>query len=321
MSDYPIKRNGYIYNTKTKTGFLRMQRQGIPRPLFSIQDRLAKLIAKKYTSLVKNLMKDIKKRLQDNSLVKDAWEDEKEFLDKYFDQLRKEQEETKKRAEMMNLTNQLQNEWFNKTDDEKEQLKDELGGDIFKELEKVFGANQRDYMRRFFSDADPKLNRIVQSFSIDKDEFFARHLDAVKDRYINNALERLQGETDYIKKGILSRISDYALGLTDNLTLSDLTDKALNDGEHLSRLFARDQMQRFNKACTLATFQAAGVKKVKWATCNDGRVRNKGYTDKHGVYHRPHTELQGQIFDIDNLPIELDDYNCRCGLIPVEYGE
>jgi SPP1 gp7 family putative phage head morphogenesis protein len=72
---------------------------------------------------------------------------------------------------------------------------------------------------------------------------------------------------------------------------------------------ARDQMQRFNKACTLSTFRSAGVTKVKWVTVGDIRVR------------KSHKALNGQIFDVNNLPKEVDDYNCRCGLVPVEWAE
>jgi uncharacterized protein with gpF-like domain len=318
--DYPISRNGYIYGARTKKGFLRMQRQGIPRPLFSLQDRLAQALERKYKSLVRKIMSDIRKHLTSKEMVVDSWEDEQEFLQKYFDDLRKQQQEQEKRNKMLNLVNELKQEWQDTTA-EPENLQQELGLDITNELAKVFGANQKDYMKRLFLDADDKLNRIVQSFSIDKQEFFARNLDEIKQRYINNSMERLNGEKDLIKTKILTRINDYALGFTDDLTLDDVTKEAFDAGKHLSRLFARDQMQRFNKACTLATFKAAGVTKLKWVTCNDGRVRNKSYTDKNGVYHRAHTELQGMIFSIDNLPIEIDDYNCRCGLVPVEYSE
>jgi SPP1 gp7 family putative phage head morphogenesis protein len=68
-------------------------------------------------------------------------------------------------------------------------------------------------------------------------------------------------------------------------------------------------MQRFNKACTIATFKSAAVTKVKWVTCNDIRVR------------KTHKALNGQVFDVNNLPKEVDDYNCRCGLVPVEWAD
>jgi SPP1 gp7 family putative phage head morphogenesis protein len=68
-------------------------------------------------------------------------------------------------------------------------------------------------------------------------------------------------------------------------------------------------MQRFNKACTLATFQGAGVTRVKWVTSHDGRVR------------ATHKALDGKIFPVGELPPEVDDYNCRCGLVPVAWED
>ena len=112
-----------------------------------------------------------------------------------------------------------------------------------------------------------------------------------------------------IKRRILQKIIDYATGVTEELDLDGLVKEAYTSTDHLARLFARDQMQRFNKACTLSTFRSAGVTKVKWVTVGDVRVR------------KSHKALNGQIFDVNNLPQEVDDYNCRCGLVPVEWAD
>ena len=327
---YPTERNGYIYSRGTKAGFLRLQRQGIPRPLFALQDKLAKEIEKRFNALIKNLLRSIKSKAMQGSITLDSWDDELEYLEKYFKEMyekaKKQEEEAAEianRANMQTLANNLYAEWFDDEQEEIDRLDEfytgELGDDLRPAIENIFSKEQKDYMKRFFDDADEKMQRVVQSFSIDKKAFFDEHLQAVKKRYVDNSLARLKGESDLIKHKILQRITDYATGKSESLTLADITKSAYEQGKHLSRLFARDQMQRFNKACTLATFEAAGVKKVKWATCNDARVRNKSYTDKKGVFHRAHTELQGKVFAIDNLPIEIDDYNCRCGLVPVEW--
>ena len=68
-------------------------------------------------------------------------------------------------------------------------------------------------------------------------------------------------------------------------------------------------MARFNKAVTITQYESAGVTKVKWVTSHDVRVRES------------HKALDGKVFDINNLPEELHDYNCRCGLVPVEYAD
>ena len=209
--------------------------------------------------------------------------------------------------------------------EELERLDSVYTGDIdenFKPvLEKIFKAEQDDYLSKLKADAGIKMQNIIESFEIDKKKFFEDNMQAVRILYIDNSLQRIKGEEELLKRKILMRITDYATGKSDTLRLADLTEECYEGSDHLARLFARDQMQRFNKACTLSTFRSAGVTKVKWVTANDGRVRKVGHMDRNGVYHRPHTELQGMVFDVNDLPIEIDDYNCRCGLVPVEWAD
>ena len=326
--NYPIERNGYIYSKRTKEGFNRMKRHGIPRPLFSIQDKLAKILKDKYKALTRELMAEIKAKLQAQNITLDSAPDNAEDLMKYFEemgeQLRKENEKFVNKINLNTVAEQLRREWFEEDQEELNRLK----GSTFytdhvlrEKMKNVFTQEQNWYMRRLMEDASGKLQGVLMSFSIDKEKFFQDNLENIKELYLDNSMQRIAGEQSLLKKRILQRIVDYATGKSPDLKLADLVREGYEGSESLARLFARDQMQRFNKACTLSTFKNAGVKKFKWMTCGDGRVRNKGYTDKHGVYHRAHTELNGKIFSVDNLPIELDDYNCRCGLIPVEWEE
>ena len=315
-SVYPIKINGYIYSPKTRQGFLRMRRMGIPRPLFSIENELAKTLGSRYRKLATQLLKDLKEKIRrngitiDSALVADGREEENlESLMKFFDEMgekmRKEQEETASRANMESVANSLEHEWFEEDQEELSRLDEQFTGDI----ERIFKKEQKNYLERLLDDADGKTKRILQSFTIDKKKFFDDNMDEVRRLYVQNSLERIDWEQEDIKRAILKRITDYAMNLTDELKLDDLTKDAFNRGEHLARLFARDQMARFNKACTLATFRSAGVTKVQWLTANDGRVR------------KTHRMLNKRIFDVDNLPEEINDYNCRCGLVPVEWAD
>ena len=300
-SVYPIKINGYIYSPKTRQGFLRMRRMGIPRPLFSIENELAKTLASRYKKLATQLLKDLKEKIRrngitiDSALVADGREEENlESLMKFFDEMgekmRKEQEETASRANMGSVANSLEHEWFEENQEEQAQHDEQFYSDV----ERIFKKQQKKYLERLLDDADGKTKRILQSFTIDKKKFFDDNMDEVRRLYVQNSLKR---------------ITDYAMNRTDELKLDDLTKDAFNRGEHLARLFARDQMARFNKACTLATFRSAGVTKVQWLTANDGRVRET------------HRMLNKKIFDVDNLPKEINDYNCRCGLVPVEWAD
>lgn len=315
-SVYPIKINGYIYSPKTRQGFLRMRRMGIPRPLFSIENELAKTLGSRYKKLATQLLKDLKEKIRrngitiDSALVADGREEENlESLMKFFDEMgekmRKEQEETASRANMESVANSLEHEWFEEDQEELARLDEQFTGDI----ERIFKKEQKNYLERLLDDADGKTKRILQSFTIDKKKFFDDNMDEVRRLYVQNSLERIDWEQEDIKRAILKRITDYAMNRTDELKLDDLTKDAFNRGEHLARLFARDQMARFNKACTLATFRSAGVTKVQWLTANDGRVR------------KTHRMLNKRIFDVDNLPEEINDYNCRCGLVPVEWAD
>lgn len=315
-SVYPIKINGYIYSPKTRQGFLRMRRMGIPRPLFSIENELAKTLGSRYKKLATQLLKDLKEKIRrngitiDSALVADGREEENlESLMKFFDEMgekmRKEQEETASRANMGSVANSLEHEWFEEDQEELARLDEQFTGDI----ERIFKKEQKNYLERLLDDADGKTKRILQSFTIDKKKFFDDNMDEVRRLYVQNSLERIDWEQEDIKRAILKRITDYAMNRTDELKLDDLTKDAFNRGEHLARLFARDQMARFNKACTLATFRSAGVTKVQWLTANDGRVR------------KTHRMLNKRIFDVDNLPEEINDYNCRCGLVPVEWAD
>lgn len=315
-SVYPIKINGYIYSPKTRQGFLRMRRMGIPRPLFSIENELAKTLGSRYRKLATQLLKDLKEKIRrngitiDSALVADGREEENlESLMKFFDEMgekmRKEQEETASRANMGSVANSLEHEWFEEDQEELARLDEQFTGDI----ERIFKKEQKNYLGRLLDDADGKTKRILQSFTIDKKKFFDDNMDEVRRLYVQNSLERIDWEQEDIKGAILRRITDYAMNRTDELKLDDLTKDVFNRGEHLARLFARDQMARFNKACTLATFRSAGVTKVQWLTANDGRVR------------KTHRMLNKRIFDVDNLPEEINDYNCRCGLVPVEWAD
>jgi uncharacterized protein with gpF-like domain len=300
-----------------------MQRLGIPRPLFSIEDRLAQLLKARYRTLARKLLKELKAQFAKSGVVTDkAPEDDNlesllQFFEEMGKQAREEQEEIANRANAQSVANTLEHEWFDEQQEELERLDEQFKGDI----DKVFKREQSDYLKRLFDDADDRFKNVLVSFSIDKKQFFNNNMDAVRTLYVDNSLERIAGEQDLIKRKILKQITDYALNQSDTLNLHDILKEAYDSGDTLAHLFARDQMQRFNKACTLSTFRSAGVTKVKWVTANDGRVRNKSYVDKQGRLHRAHTELAGQIFNVNNLPLEIDDYNCRCGLVPVEWQD
>lgn len=309
--NYPIRRNGYIYSKGTKAGFLRMQRQGIPRPLFSIEDKLATILRSRYRALTRKLLRDLRAQCRLSNITLDAApeDDTLESLLKFFDEMKKEfekqQEENERAIGRVNLNavaNTLEHQWLEEDQEEETEY-------FVKKIDDALKLEQKDYLKRLIGDADGKTARILQSFAIDKQQFFNDNMDAVRKLYLDNSIQRIRYEEDDLKRRILQKIIDYATGKTDTLEIHKLAVETYTTSDSLARLFARDQMQRFNKACTLSTFRSAGVTKVKWVTVGDVRVR------------KSHKELNGKIFDVNNLPPEVDDYNCRCGLVPVEWAD
>ncbi len=312
---YPFKMNGYVYSKGTREGFLRMKRMGIPRPVFALQDKMARALKSYYNELCRALLRDIKEAAEQSRATLDAKgppkknDDEtlKDLLD-YFEKMKKEAEDLNKKvanqANMAAAENTLKHKWEqgdSVSPEKTEKTKLKIAG--------MLDLEQSEYLGRLFNDAGERMQKVLTTFSIDKQQLFNDNMEALKKLYLDNSIQRLGWEQEDIKRRMLQRIHAYVLGESDTLKFDDLTKIAYQWGDHLARLFARDQMQRFNKALTLSTFTSAGVTKVKWVTCHDARVRES------------HKQLDGQIFGIRDLPPEVDDYNCRCGLVPVEWED
>lgn len=311
-----IKRSGYIYSPGTAAGFLKMQRQGIPRPIFRVEDKLRKLLRDKYGRIIAKLLKDFKRqvsiaglKIRDDLLtVDEKSEDTLNELLEFFEEMGRQEaaaksaeENAQLRASVSSVSANLNSEW--------EQTEFQVDEEFQNQVGDVLIENQIDYTQRLQDDASEALKHILNNFSIDKQKLYNENMEALRKLYLDNSIERIKYEENWLKKQFLQRLNDYAVGKVEKLDLEDLTEGLLHDGSRMSQFFARDQLARFNKATTLATFQSAGVTKVKWVTTHDVRVRLS------------HKALDGQIFDVNALPPEVDDYNCRCGLVPVEYSE
>lgn len=308
---YPFKLSGYIYSPGTASGFQRMKRMGIPRPLFRIEDRLARILKAQYKKLIRDLLQDVKQAAADTHVTLDQaplTQDTLEDLVDFFEEMGKQndiQKEIERKANLASAANTLEHKWLDSKEDQDLEAVKKLRQQVGAALEE----NQQDYLQRLYQDSSQKMRDILSTFEIDKQKVFNDNIDALRELYIDNSYERLMWEQDAIKRRMLQRILRYVDGQDDTLSLDDLTKYAYSCGDNLARLFARDQMARFNKALTLSTFQAAGVTKIKWVTSHDVRVRDS------------HKALDGQVFSPDNLPPEINDYNCRCGLVPVEWAD
>jgi SPP1 gp7 family putative phage head morphogenesis protein len=297
------KYSGYIYGPKTVAGFNRMQRLGFPRPIFSVENKINTHLKKAYQNSIKKILDDFSRIAQSTGLTQDA--DISNKTADFFNQLA-ENKDLNQRTYLVMAMNNLQREWEQAS---LESDYDEYSEEWKKKLDKILFENQKDFLTRLNKDASDKFQARITDFSIDKQQLFNQHMKRIRELYLDNSLERIQGEENELKREFLKKLNAYIIGDTETLDVLEITKELLNDCARMARFFARDQMARFNKAVTIATYEDAGVTKVKWVTAQDGRVRNS------------HAALNGQVFSIDNLPSELNDYNCRCGLIPVEYRE
>lgn len=272
-----------------------MARMGIPRPLFAIENKLTKILKNYYLKLVKDIMTTFNEKIKTSGIMpahlvadNEAEEGIKAFQNAEYKAL-------------------LSTAAYN--------LEDELWDEDIPDLElehklaDIIMENRLDYEKKLFKDASPRMQLIMQAFSIDKDKVYQKNLEQIEKLYLENALARIHGTETLIKHKFIEIINDYVTGKTKTLDIVEISKDLESRSSHMARFFARDQLARLNKATTLATFHAAGVTKVKWITSHDVRVRDT------------HKALDGRVFYINQLPKELNDYNCRCGLVPVEWED
>jgi len=268
------------------TAFKRMKRRGIVVPTIKTTDNTTKSVASIYEKNFDLLEKDLLKNLAEYNveskngvIVKDSFEGLIEYL---------------RRSDMMrNFSEPLQ------TVNKYEQLK--------RRLNQQFDEAIDHFFRDFFEDAD--ANSIVTiKYKLNKDEVFKHRLKVIKSLYIDNAVKRIDGEQNDLKKNFLEKMIDYVEGDAKKLDIKDLVKQMKKTSVKEARFFARDQFCKFNKALLIASFKEADVTKVKLITCMDAAVRKE------------HKAWNNKIYRIDEIPQEwYDDYNCRCGAIAVEY--
>ena len=308
MADKKVTRHsGYLYSPGTAEGFKRMQRLGVPRPALKIENKLTKRLTAVYKTLLRKMLKDFKTLSQQHAglTIDGAEEDNLEALLAFFDEkaltANEEIAEAQNRLDANEVAAELSSQW--------EQASDIQEATIEKLLRPTLRENQHDFNKKFREDTSDRMDAIIRSFSINKRELYQQNMDQLLDLYLKNSIQRIKGEEDYLKKIFLQKVNDYVTGKSDSLKIKEVVAHLAEHSEHMARFFARDQLARLNKATTLANFTNAGVTKVKWITSHDIRVRES------------HRKLDGKIFNIKELPPEIDDYNCRCGLIPVEYED
>lgn len=314
MANKLVERNGFIYGPGTARGFLRMERLGFPRSVFAVERSMKLLMKKRLNKILKSIVDDFRQKAEleglhvskTNELTTDN--DEKSFFLEFFEELRRREQQAKEAMEEAKLKSIINSIQINLEHDW-EYGEEEIPDLAFEHhLADILTSNQAKFIQRLEDDG-PKLDQVIRSFSLDKQQLFNDNMEELRKLYLDNCRERIKGEENLLKRRFLERLNDYVIGKSDKLDVTDIVNQLYTSGEHMAQFFARDQLARFNKATTLATFQSAGVTKIKWITSHDARVRDS------------HKALDGQIFNIRELPPEIDDYNCRCGIVPVEWAD
>lgn len=273
----PAKRevSGFVFSKKTAEGFTKMRRRGVVLPPYTIIDQTTKTVRMVYSSLMAEMLKFVINELVGTSIQDAEPQTPKQFIAKLRGWLRA-LDPTKSNYNVL-----------------KKKFSDQLG------------AAQKHFFEDFFEDASQPIALRV-AFALDKDKVFQSRVAGLNREYTDEAIKRIRGETDVLKKLFLEKFSGWITGDREDMhDITDLVDEMRQTSVKQSKFFARDQYLRFNKALTVASYETAEVEKVRWLTANDGRVRLS------------HRKLQGKVFPLDKLPEERHDYNCRCGFIPV----
>lgn len=298
-----IKYAGYIYSPGTKAGFNKLQKYGIPRPVFSVENAMTKHLTKTYEDILLRVLKDFQRVSKNSGLTTD---NELEDLAKFFERLQGKENSIEQRANMVMALENLKREWVESEDDPEF---DEYSDEWRNKLDNVLFKNQTQFIKRLQEDGSEKFKNRLMDFSIDKQKLFNANMKGIRELYLDNSVARIKGEENLLKKRFLEQVNAWVIGDSDILDIREIAKALQHDSSRMARFFARDQLARLNKAVMISTYKAAKATKVKWLTVGDIRVRNS------------HAKLNGKIFDIDNLPEEINDYNCRCGLMPVEWED
>jgi len=121
-----------------------------------------------------------------------------------------------------------------------------------------------------------------------------------------------------VKEGTVRQVRDLSKILRENRDLpvkelSKLIEQRTGVAKSKARLWARDQVLKFNASVTKERHLGLGIEEYYWISSNDERVRDR------------HAELANQKFRYDDPPLSDsgepinpgEDYQCRCIASPV----
>ncbi len=173
-------------------------------------------------------------------------------------------------------------------------------------LLRALAKAQREWFENLFKNPETDEHyKIRVAYGLDREKVFLGRLETVQRIYVDKAVQKIGEGQSQIRKNFIGEFQKYQAGQSDIETVNGLLKQAREEAGSFSRFFARDQMQRFDKSMVEASMEQAGSDKFKVIPVRDGRTR------------KTHLALRGKIFSLANKPSELDEYNCRCKMVPV----
>ncbi len=155
-----------------------------------------------------------------------------------------------------------------------------------------------------------ELNRRARSV-LGRDVFAAEPgLRSQMDNFVAGNVAKIKGLDEETRTRIERRVMDAVTqGRLARDFASDLK-KDFGFSDNRAALIARDQIGKFYGQQNNLRARALGLKRYRWATSNDDRVRDD------------HRALEGKIFEYDGpgapgIGHPGEDYNCRCGDDPI----
>ena len=103
------------------------------------------------------------------------------------------------------------------------------------------------------------LKNRLMSLSLPAQEVFGQRIQYIRELYLDDAVKRISGEEDDLKRAFLAKLSHWAEH-GGELDVAEVTSQMQDTAVNRARFFARDQFSKFNRSVTGASYQSAEVK-------------------------------------------------------------
>jgi SPP1 gp7 family putative phage head morphogenesis protein len=185
---------------------------------------------------------------------------------------------------------------------------------INKTFQKILEQNEKFFEKMIIDTIKPTKRTVIQKLmdetlpqrilfnSFTQEEiskkrlsFFELEKDIIKAEMINDYTKR-KNQLDEFRQSYLFNSPDNS---------EKFKEKYPEPKYKFTDSMGRTQINNLNRDLSAVLATNMGAKECEWLTSGDERVRET------------HRELNGLVFKYTNLPVEYNDYNCRCTLLPI----